>query len=497
VSLRFRLWLVIGVLALLPLVVGAVVASVLVPDVQQTQSTREALAASAAVRAQLQASCRLAGVSARSLALDAAATSPRDALNRTVDGTTVQYAALLSGNGRVVASAGTRPAALADPAQAPRCSTGGAAGALLTERVGVSGPLAEVTGAVVATAVDLGELRASLAGDAMVALVRDGRTVASTDAARAAAFAELRGRAGADGSTTTRELVGGVAAQEPGVPWDVVVADERPDASDIQRFVVVAGLLLALAGLLPGWWIARSLTQPLDELGQVAERVAKGELDLRVPVRSVDEVGRLGTRFNDMTAKLRDTISELEGNRDKMAESLARMGATLKNTHDLEGLLKLVLDTAVAVSGAHHGVALVLDGPTFKLAAQHDMEDSGLVLPRHVVPGSGVLGSVVTGSGLVRGRIGTGPADLHPSPDEPGSGHLLAIALRRGTRVVGLLGLYRRADEPDFSAGRRRRCAPWPVRRASPWTTSCCTRRPSGSPSPTHSPASGTSATSR
>jgi len=230
------------------------------------------------------------------------------------------------------------------------------------------------------------------------------------------------------------------------------VARERRDAGAIQRAIVAAAIALALAATVLGWWIARSLTHPLDELSEAADRVANGELDLQVPVRSVDEVGRLGHRFNDMTAKLRRTINELERSRDEMADSLARMGETLENTHDLDGLLHLVLDTAVTMTGAEAGVALVLDGHGFSLVAERAMGGPGRTAPRRVLPGSGVLGSVPTAAGPVRGRLGEREGDLRPGPEEPDTGHVLAIALRRGTKVVGLLGLYRQLDEGEFSA---------------------------------------------
>jgi HAMP domain-containing protein len=45
--------------------------------------------------------------------------------------------------------------------------------------------------------------------------------------------------------------------------------------------------------LLVGWRIARSLTRPLEDLGDAAARIAQGELDLRVPVRGRGEVALL------------------------------------------------------------------------------------------------------------------------------------------------------------------------------------------------------------
>lgn len=52
--------------------------------------------------------------------------------------------------------------------------------------------------------------------------------------------------------------------------------------------------------------VAQSITEPIDELRAVAARVGQGDLQARVPVVSVDEIGSLSRSFNTMVAGLRD-----------------------------------------------------------------------------------------------------------------------------------------------------------------------------------------------
>jgi signal transduction histidine kinase len=53
-------------------------------------------------------------------------------------------------------------------------------------------------------------------------------------------------------------------------------------------------------------------TRPIAKLSEAAREVAKGDLSVRVPVdRNTDEMGKLATRFNEMTARL-ETTRELE-----------------------------------------------------------------------------------------------------------------------------------------------------------------------------------------
>jgi GAF domain-containing protein/HAMP domain-containing protein len=61
-----------------------------------------------------------------------------------------------------------------------------------------------------------------------------------------------------------------------------------------------------------GWWLARSMTLPIQDILGGAEQVAMGRFDQRVPVRSQDELGALAEAFNDMMAGLNRSTAQLE-----------------------------------------------------------------------------------------------------------------------------------------------------------------------------------------
>lgn len=65
----------------------------------------------------------------------------------------------------------------------------------------------------------------------------------------------------------------------------------------------VAAVVASTAGLL----LSRALTRPIRQLTLAADEVARGDLERQVPVRSADEIGRLGQAFNRMIAQLRAT----------------------------------------------------------------------------------------------------------------------------------------------------------------------------------------------
>ncbi|HEY1970147.1 MAG TPA: adenylate/guanylate cyclase domain-containing protein [Pseudonocardia sp.] len=73
---------------------------------------------------------------------------------------------------------------------------------------------------------------------------------------------------------------------------------------------LAAGAASILATIFVAGWLtaqlAQSITEPIDELRAVADRVGRGDLQALVPVVSVDEIGSLSRSFNSMVAGLRD-----------------------------------------------------------------------------------------------------------------------------------------------------------------------------------------------
>ncbi len=86
--------------------------------------------------------------------------------------------------------------------------------------------------------------------------------------------------------------------------------DQTIRANTITIFGFALGFVIA-AGLLMSWLIHRIIYLPLRDLEQGATRLASGELDKTIPVRSLDEFGQLAASFNSMTEALRRSHAEL------------------------------------------------------------------------------------------------------------------------------------------------------------------------------------------
>jgi two-component system sensor histidine kinase MtrB len=108
-------------------------------------------------------------------------------------------------------------------------------------------------------------------------------------------------------------VVGGRSAGTGPEIWFIRNVSELETAVDQLRFaLVIAGLLVALVGVVAARVVARGVLAPVDEASRAALRLERGDLSARVRVTSSDEFGRWAQRFNRMADSLEDTISRLE-----------------------------------------------------------------------------------------------------------------------------------------------------------------------------------------
>jgi signal transduction histidine kinase len=80
-------------------------------------------------------------------------------------------------------------------------------------------------------------------------------------------------------------------------------AEERYLARTDAALGIAAAVMIGVA-LVLGVLLARLITRPVRELTTAAGKIADGDLDQRVPVRSRDELGILSAQFNQMSAGL-------------------------------------------------------------------------------------------------------------------------------------------------------------------------------------------------
>ena len=82
-------------------------------------------------------------------------------------------------------------------------------------------------------------------------------------------------------------------------------------AEAAQRMMLILNAVAVLVTVLFAWFITRSITVPLNEAVQIAQRVAAGDLTSNVEVKTKDETGQLMLALRDMNDSLKKIVSEV------------------------------------------------------------------------------------------------------------------------------------------------------------------------------------------
>lgn len=444
-TLRWRLTIAFGLVVLVPLIVGLVLVKRALPNAVQARQQVGVTSATRLVGAVLEDYCDRARAAAEAAGRASASTGPagaRAAASSLVSRGLADGIRVVGASGTVVAAAGTVPAQAEDCEGEP--STG-AGGPYLSAVVPLTTAQGRSVGSVVATFDVSGRLLERLRraiGEGDVILVGStGRAVAGTRTVKPAVIRDFV-------SEPSGKLVDGfVSAYLPAFPGQAYGAVVLQPAAKGPALLVDAGAVVVIAVLLAlgiAVLSARATTRPLEELGVAVARIASGDLSTVIDVRSKDEVGRLATAFNAMTDDLRGYLQQLEASRDELRSGVARLGDMLSSTHDLDRILHVVLESAMASTRASGGMVLLLTPARDELvlAASRGVD---VPLDLRLKVGDGVSGGVALSGDPVRGRVGSvsgGPGELRPSPGEPTGTSVIAVPLKSSGTVIGVLDLF-------------------------------------------------------
>src|SRR3954447_1912168 len=122
--------------------------------------------------------------------------------------------------------------------------------------------------------------------------------------------------------------------------------------------ILLAFLILALASSV---LVVRALQGQVGEFLSAARRLGQGDFSNPVPVHGNDEFADLGREFNKMSADLEAHIDELQRKRRELEDAIRRVGEAVGAGLDREGVVALVVRTAVEACGAEAGRAQPID----------------------------------------------------------------------------------------------------------------------------------------
>jgi diguanylate cyclase (GGDEF)-like protein len=230
------------------------------------------------------------------------------------------------------------------------------------------------------TLVDALRQRSGLAPADSLVIVRHNNIVASSPAVAGRLTAPVgQMNTVAVGGDRFRTLVAPAVADDPGVRFAVLSPQALIDAANSSsRNRLLLGLIASLALVsLVAYFEGRSIVRTLRGLAEAAHGIARGRLSERVPVRGRDEFAMLGSAFNDMANQLESRLAELESERGRLRDAIARFGEVLAATHDVNQLLRVIVEAAVEATGAS-GARLLADDGTIVETGAPDSEGKRL-----------------------------------------------------------------------------------------------------------------------
>lgn len=109
----------------------------------------------------------------------------------------------------------------------------------------------------------------------------------------------------------------------------------------IQTFnnlIFTSAVIAVFLSLVLGYLMSKTITSPIVSVMHKAEKIAEGEFDEQLAVKSEDEIGNLTKTFNYMARKLKKTLSEISSEKNKVLTILNYMADGVM-AYDLKGVV--------------------------------------------------------------------------------------------------------------------------------------------------------------
>ncbi len=147
------------------------------------------------------------------------------------------------------------------------------------------------------------------------------------------------------------------------------------------NLMVVLGVMSFLALL--GFFLARQIVFPFAALSRDAQKISEGDIERRVEVSGNDEIGRLGMALNQLSSKIRDTMSELEDYGTKTAQinleiqkrvvvmsNLLQITSLISQNEKLDNIMQICAEKLKGLADSALSFVFFLEDGRFSLKAQ-------------------------------------------------------------------------------------------------------------------------------
>ncbi len=207
---------------------------------------------------------------------------------------------------------------------------------------------------------------------------------------------------------------------------------------------IVTALVTSIAGILLALLFGRTITQPLQELTEMAQNLTTGDSTQRVPIRQNDELSLLAKTFNTMADKLQSTL-KIREQRAQQLKIIANVTYSISALQNPDTLLSDITNLVGEYFDFYHvGIFLLDDSRQFALLRAANSKGGQKMLAdnyRLHIKQHGIIGYTILQD---RPRIALDvgkEAVFFDSPQLPETHSEVVLPLKLDQEVIGALDI--------------------------------------------------------
>ncbi|WP_228711665.1 ATP-binding protein [Arcobacter arenosus] len=122
------------------------------------------------------------------------------------------------------------------------------------------------------------------------------------------------------------------------------LVEYQKQVENIDNNAITLGVILLFTSLLISYTLAKMITAPIIQFNSITEEISKGNLSMKLDIKTNDEIGKLAQNFNKMVTALNETQKRLRESHSKLEE---RVEQRTKELNDLNENLEKRVDSEI------------------------------------------------------------------------------------------------------------------------------------------------------
>ncbi len=213
------------------------------------------------------------------------------------------------------------------------------------------------------------------------------------------------------------------------------------DRRTVQNTIIAFFAIIVLSGL-TGYWITRSIRNPLVTITEGVEKIESGDYNSKIQVDSKDEAGTLAVAINKMARSLGDlnkTISE----RDWIKTGFNELNFVLRGELDVKELANNVVEFYIQYFGATVGTFYVMNpqGTRLQLTGGYAVGNDGLTKDSYALK-EGLVGECAnSGKAIILEQLPENYFYISSSTGSTLPANVVVSPIFEDNRVIGVIEL--------------------------------------------------------